>query len=63
MVPVLSICILTYNRESYLSELLNSIFSLEDKYLKQLEVVLINNGSTDTTKTNNSATNTTGTTN
>lgn len=49
MVPVLSICILTYNRESYLSELLNSIFSLEDKYLKQLEVVLINNGSTDKT--------------
>jgi glycosyltransferase involved in cell wall biosynthesis len=49
MVPVLSICILTYNRESYLSELLNSIFSLEDKYLEQLEVVLINNGSTDKT--------------
>jgi len=50
MAPVLSICILTFNRESYLSELLSSIFSLEDKYLKQLEVVIINNGSTDETK-------------
>ena len=50
MVPILSICILTYNRESYLSELLRSIFSLEEKYLKQLEVVIIDNGSTDETK-------------
>jgi glycosyltransferase involved in cell wall biosynthesis len=49
MAPVLSICILTYNRESYLSELLSSIVSLEEKYLKQLEVVIINNGSTDDT--------------
>jgi len=49
MAPVLSICILTYNRESYLSELLSSIVLLEDKYLEQLEVVIINNGSTDDT--------------
>jgi glycosyltransferase involved in cell wall biosynthesis len=49
MAPVLSICILTYNRESYLSELLRSIVSLEEKYLEQLEVVIINNGSTDDT--------------
>jgi glycosyltransferase involved in cell wall biosynthesis len=49
MVPVLSICILTYNREAFLSELLRSIFSLEDKYLKKLEVVIIDNGSTDKT--------------
>ena len=49
MAPVLSICILTYNREAYLSELLRSIFSLEDKYLKQLEVVIIDNGSNDET--------------
>ena len=49
MAPILSICILTYNRESYLSELLSSIVSLEEKYLKQLEVVIINNGSTDDT--------------
>ena len=49
MVPVLSICILTYNRAAYLSELLRSIFNLEDKYLKQLEVIIIDNGSTDET--------------
>ena len=49
MAPVLSICILTYNRESYLSELLGSIVSLEEKYLEQLEVVIIDNGSTDDT--------------
>jgi glycosyltransferase involved in cell wall biosynthesis len=50
MAPILSICILTYNRESYLSELLSSIVSLEEKYLEQLEVVIINNGSTDDTE-------------
>jgi glycosyltransferase involved in cell wall biosynthesis len=49
MDPVLSICILTYNRKAYLSELLRSIFNLEDKYLKQLEVIIIDNGSTDET--------------
>jgi glycosyltransferase involved in cell wall biosynthesis len=49
MAPVLSICILTYNRAAYLSELLRSIFNLEDKYLKQLEVIIIDNGSTDET--------------
>jgi glycosyltransferase involved in cell wall biosynthesis len=49
MKPLLSICILTYNRPKYLVELLNSVFALNKTYLDQVEIIVIDNGSTDET--------------
>ena len=49
MKPVLSICVLTYNRQDFLVELLNSIFALEKSWLDQIEIIVIDNGSTDDT--------------
>ena len=49
MKPVLSICILTYNRPKFLVELLNSIFTLDKSFLDQIEIIVIDNGSTDET--------------
>ena len=49
MKPVLSICVLTYNRPDFLVELLNSIFTLEKSWLDQIEIIVIDNGSTDDT--------------
>ena len=49
MKPVLSICILTYNRQDFLMELLNSIFTLDKNWLDQIEIVVIDNGSMDET--------------
>lgn len=50
MKPVLSICILTYNRPDFLAELLNSIFNLEKVWLDQIEVIVIDNGSANETQ-------------
>lgn len=49
MNPVLSICVLTYNRPKFLVELLNSIFNLDESFLDQIEIIVIDNGSTDET--------------
>jgi len=49
MKPVLSICVLTYNRSNFLVELLNSIFTLDKFWLDQVEIIVIDNGSTDKT--------------
>jgi glycosyltransferase involved in cell wall biosynthesis len=49
MKPVLSVCILTYNRPKFLVELLNSIFTLDKSFLDQIEIIVIDNGSTDET--------------
>jgi glycosyltransferase involved in cell wall biosynthesis len=49
MKPVLSICVLTYNRPKFLVELLNSIFNLDESFLDQIEIIVIDNGSTDET--------------
>ena len=49
MKPVLSICVLTYNRPQFLMELLNSIFTLDKSSLDQIEIIVIDNGSTDET--------------
>ena len=49
MKPVLSICVLTYNRPDFLVELLSSIFTLEKSWLDQIEIIVIDNGSTDDT--------------
>ena len=49
MNPVLSICVLTYNRPNFLMELLNSIFTLDKSSLDQIEIIVIDNGSTDET--------------
>ena len=49
MKPVLSICVLTYNRPQFLMALLNSIFSLDKSCLDQIEIIVIDNGSTDET--------------
>jgi glycosyltransferase involved in cell wall biosynthesis len=46
MTPILSICILTYNRPDYLKQLLDSIFILEEHYLNQIEILVMNNGGT-----------------
>jgi len=50
MRPVLSICVLTYNRSKFLAELLNSIFTLDESFLDQIEIIVIDNGSTDETR-------------
>ena len=50
MKPVLSICVLTYNRPKFLAELLNSIFSLDESFFNQIEIIVIDNGSTDETR-------------
>ena len=49
MNPILSICVLTYNRPNFLIELLNSIFTLDKSSLDQIEIIVIDNGSTDET--------------
>ena len=49
MKPVLSICVLTYNRPKFLAELLKSIFNLDESILDQIEIIVIDNGSTDET--------------
>ena len=49
MKPILSICILTYNRPGYLKQLLDSIFVLEEYYLNQIEILIVNNGGTSET--------------
>ena len=49
MKPILSICILTYNRPGYLKQLLDSIFVLDEHYLNQIEILIINNGGTSET--------------
>jgi glycosyltransferase involved in cell wall biosynthesis len=49
MKPVLSICVLTYNRPQFLKELLDSIFTLDKSSLDQIEIIVIDNGSTDET--------------
>ena len=49
MKPILSICVLTYNRPEFLEELLNSIFTLNESFLDQIEIIVIDNGSTDET--------------
>jgi glycosyltransferase involved in cell wall biosynthesis len=49
MKPVLSICVLTYNRPQFLKELLDSIFTLDKSSLNQIEIIVIDNGSTDET--------------
>ena len=51
MKPVLSICILTFNRSGFLETLLNSIISIDKKCLEQIEIIIIDNGSTDNTWT------------
>jgi len=48
--PLLSICVLTYNRSKFLAELLNSIFTLDESFLDQIEIIVIDNGSTDETR-------------
>ena len=40
---------MTYNRADFLMELLNSIFTLKKSWLDQIEIVVIDNGSTDET--------------
>ena len=49
MKPVLSICVLTYNRPEFLADLLNSIFFLENFSRDQIEIIVVDNGSTDET--------------
>ena len=49
MKPVLSICVLTYNRPAFLVELLNSIVALDKSWLDKIEIIVIDNGSTDDT--------------
>ncbi len=49
MKPVLSVCVLTYNRPNLLVELLDSIFNLEKIWLDKIEIIVIDNGSTDDT--------------
>ena len=49
MKPLLSICVLTYNRPNFLADLLNSVFALDRNYLDQVEIIVIDNGSTDET--------------
>ena len=49
MKPILSICVLTYNRPDFLVELLNSIGTLEKTLLDKVEIIVIDNGSTDDT--------------
>ena len=46
---ILSICVLTYNRRSLLEELLQSIFKSEVLLDGQVELVIMDNGSTDDT--------------
>jgi len=48
--PVLSICIPTYNRSGPLDECLGSLSSIASCYLQQLEIVISDNASTDTTR-------------
>lgn len=45
--PVVSICIPTYNRKDYLKETLTSVFA---QTYKDYEVVIVDDGSTDGTK-------------
>lgn len=49
MKPVLSICVLTYNRPKFFAELLNSIFTLDESFLDKIEIIVFDNGSTDET--------------
>jgi len=49
MKPLLSICVLTYNRPNFLADLLNSVFALDRNSLDQVEIIVIDNGSTDET--------------
>ena len=47
--PLLSIAILTFNRSDYLSDLLESINLINPEMRYKIEVIVLNNGSTDNT--------------
>jgi glycosyltransferase involved in cell wall biosynthesis len=47
--PTLTIGIITYNRTDYLSKMLDSIIKIESEYMNQIEILILNNGSTDGT--------------
>jgi glycosyltransferase involved in cell wall biosynthesis len=47
--PLLSIAILTFNRSEYLNELLNSIEISRPETKSKIEIIILNNGSTDNT--------------
>ena len=47
---LLSICVLTYNRRGYLEKLIQSIKDSKVLETGQVELVVINNGSTDNTR-------------
>jgi glycosyltransferase involved in cell wall biosynthesis len=50
MKPVISICIPTFNRASYLQECLKSIDLIPDTYSKNIEIIVANNFSEDKTQ-------------
>lgn len=47
--PILSIAILTFNRPEYLNQLLNSIEVSDPETMSKIEIIILNNGSTDNT--------------
>jgi glycosyltransferase involved in cell wall biosynthesis len=47
--PILSIAILTFNRPEYLNQLLNSIEVSDPETKSKIEIIVLNNGSTDNT--------------
>ena len=48
--PLLSICIPTYNRSNLLEECIKSIFASSNKYLNDIEIIVSDNASTDDTE-------------
>jgi abequosyltransferase len=48
--PLLSICIPTYNREKYLQECLESIIRQEEFNIEDIEIIISDNASQDNTK-------------
>ena len=48
--PLLSICIPTYNRSGHLLECVQNVLSAAGKYIHQIEIVVSDNASTDDTK-------------
>jgi glycosyltransferase involved in cell wall biosynthesis len=47
--PILTIGIVTYNRTDYLSKMLDSIIKIQSEFTNQIEILILNNGSSDGT--------------
>ena len=47
--PILTIAILTFNRSDYLNELLQSIDETKPEIMSEIEILVLDNGSSDNT--------------